>query len=225
MNFHNVEFESSYGLLHQLPPSDLMEIAFAGRSNVGKSSMINKIFNRKQLARVSSMPGKTVTINFFRLEDVRFADLPGYGYAKVSKSEKQRWARLMEGYFQSERNLALVFLLFDMRHPPTKDDLSMLEFLIEYEIPFVVVLTKSDKLSKKQKQERLTALQAEVPYAEQITMVPFSAETGEGCEDIWSIIEEIAATVDEDDEDDEGDEYDEDYDPDTDDNDSDDAPE
>ena len=194
MNFHNVEFETSYGFLHQLPPSDMMEIAFAGRSNVGKSSMINKIFNRKQLARVSSMPGKTVTINFFRLENVRFADLPGYGYAKVSKTEKQRWAKLMEGYFQSDRNLALVFLLFDMRHPPTKDDLAMLDFLVEYEIPFVVVLTKSDKLSKKQKQDRLNALQEEVPYAAQITMIPFSAETGEGTQEIWEIIEDVASS-------------------------------
>jgi GTP-binding protein len=193
MNHHHIEFESSYGNLRQMPPSDLLEIAFAGRSNVGKSSMINKIFNRKQLARVSSMPGKTVTINFFRLENVRFADLPGYGYAKVSKSEKQRWAKLMEGYFQSGRNIGLVFQLIDMRHPPTKDDLVMLDFLIEYEYPFVVVLTKCDKLSGKQRGERLTALQQEIPYADQIRMIPFSAETGEGAEEIWEIIEEVAA--------------------------------
>jgi GTP-binding protein len=195
MNHHHIEFESSYGRLHQMPPSDLLEIAFAGRSNVGKSSMINKIFNRKQLARVSSMPGKTVTINFFRLENVRFADLPGYGYAKVSKSEKQRWAKLMEGYFQSERNIGLVFQLIDMRHPPTKDDLVMLDFLIEYEYPFVVVLTKCDKLSAKQRGERLAALQQEIPYADQIRMIPFSAETGEGAEAIWESIEEVATEV------------------------------
>jgi GTP-binding protein len=192
MNHHHIEFESSYGKLSQMPPSDLLEIAFAGRSNVGKSSMINKIFNRKQLARVSSMPGKTVTINFFRLENVRFADLPGYGYAKVSKSEKQRWAKLMEGYFQSERNIGLVFQLIDMRHPPTKDELVMLDFLIEYEYPFVVVLTKCDKLSLRQRGERLAALQQEIPYADQIRMIPFSAETGEGAEAIWEIIEEVA---------------------------------
>ena len=171
----------------------MAEIAFAGRSNVGKSSMINKIFNRKQLARVSAMPGKTVTINFFRLENVRFADLPGYGYAKVAKSEKQRWAQLIEGYFNDGRNIQLVFQLVDMRHPPTADDLQMIDYLIEHEFPFVVVLTKRDKLSKKQQADRLAALQQEIPYADQITMIPFSAETGEGVEEIRSIIEEIAA--------------------------------
>ena len=191
MNFHNIAFESSYGRFDQLPPSDVAEIAFAGRSNVGKSSMINKIFNRKQLARVSAMPGKTVTINFFRLENVRFADLPGYGYAKVAKSEKQRWAQLIEGYFNDGRNIQLVFQLVDMRHPPTADDLQMIDYLIEHEFPFVV--TKRDKLSKKQQADRLAALQQEIPYADQITMIPFSAETGEGVEEIRSIIEEIAA--------------------------------
>lgn len=193
MNFHNVTFESSYGRLEQLPESDLIEIAFSGRSNVGKSSMINKIFNRKQLARVSATPGKTATINFFKLENVRFADLPGYGYAKVSKAEKQRWAKLIEGYFASGRNLQLVFQLIDMRHPPTADDLMMLNHLIEYEFPFVVILTKHDKLSKKQRQERLDTLQTELPYAEQITVIPFSSETGEGVESVCEIIEEIAA--------------------------------
>ena len=193
MNFHNIAFESSYGRFDQLHPSDVAEIAFAGRSNVGKSSMINKIFNRKQLARVSAMPGKTVTINFFRLENVRFADLPGYGYAKVAKSEKQRWAQLIEGYFNDGRNIQLVFQLVDMRHPPTADDLQMIDYLIEHEFPFVVVLTKRDKLSKKQQADRLAALQQEIPYADQITMIPFSAETGEGVEEIRSIIEEIAA--------------------------------
>ncbi|MDR2933092.1 MAG: ribosome biogenesis GTP-binding protein YihA/YsxC [Oscillospiraceae bacterium] len=191
MNFHNVTFESSYGRLDQLPVSDMVEIAFAGRSNVGKSSMINKIFNRKQLARVSSMPGKTVTVNFFRVGDVRFADLPGYGYAKVSKSEKQRWAKLMEGYFQSERNIALVFQLIDMRHPPTSDDLVMLDFLIDYGYPFVVVLTKCDKLSKKERDARMQAFMQEIPCADQVTMIPFSAETGEGVDAVKAIIEEL----------------------------------
>ncbi len=194
MNFHNITFESSYGRLEQLPESSLIEIAFSGRSNVGKSSMINKIFNRKQLARVSSMPGKTVTINFFKLENIRFADLPGYGYAKVSKTEKQRWGKLIEGYLHSERNLQLVFQLVDMRHPPTEDDLHMINFLIENEFPFVVVLTKCDKLSKKQQQERIDALKIEIPYAEQITMIPFSAETGEGVETVREIIEELASS-------------------------------
>lgn len=192
MNFNNIAFEAAYGLPEQLPEPDLIEVAFSGRSNVGKSSMINKLFMRKRLARVSQMPGKTSTINFFRLENVRFADLPGYGYAKVSKAEKRRWAKLIEGYFLSERNLQLVFQLIDMRHPPTADDLSMLDFLIDNEFPFVVILTKKDKLSKKQQEERLAAFMQEIPCAEQITMIPFSAVTGEGVDEVRAIVEEIA---------------------------------
>ena len=192
MNYHNVIFERSFGLSSQLPPSDMLEIAFAGRSNVGKSSMINKVLGRKQLARVSATPGKTATINFFRLENVRFVDLPGYGYAKVSRGEKLRWAELMEGYFADDRQLELVFQLIDMRHAPTKDDLHMLNFLIEQELPFVVVLTKQDKLSPKQQAERLAGFLKEIPYADQITMIPFSSETGEGVEAVRAIIDEIA---------------------------------
>ncbi len=192
MNYHNIVFETSFGLSSQLPPSDLAEIAFAGRSNVGKSSMINKLFNRKGLARVSATPGKTATINFFRLEPVRFVDLPGYGYAKVSRGEKQRWAGLMEGYFNTGRSIELVFQLVDMRHPPSKDDLQMIDFLIQNELPFVIILTKKDKLSKREQAERLGKLKEEVPYADQITMIPFSAVTGEGLEEIKGIIDEIA---------------------------------
>lgn len=193
MNYHKVEFERSYGTSAQLPPSELPEIAFAGRSNVGKSSMINKLFNRKQLARVSAVPGKTATINFFRTEYLRFADLPGYGYAKVSKSEKHRWAEMIEGYFAQERDLRLVFSLIDMRHPPTADDINMVNFLIERELPFVVVLTKKDKLSKKQQAERLAALREELPCADQLTLIPFSSQTGEGTDEIKAVITEIEA--------------------------------
>lgn len=192
MEFFNVEFETSFGRPDQLPPSTLPEIVFAGKSNVGKSSMINKIFNRKQLARVSSMPGKTSTINFFMLENVRFVDLPGYGYAKVSKQEKRRWADLMHAYFTSQRKIALVFSLIDMRHSPTKDDLDMIEFLIELELPFVIILTKMDKLKPAQVEKRLKELQGEIPYADQIKMIPFSATTGEGSAKIHKVIEEIA---------------------------------
>lgn len=191
MNYHNVQFETSFGISSQLPPSDLPEIAFAGRSNVGKSSMINKLFNRKQLARVSSVPGKTSTINFFRADGLRFADLPGYGYAKVSKSEKKRWGELIEGYFALERNLQLVFLLLDMRHPPTADDLTMVNFLIDHELPFAVILTKKDKLSQKQHKERLSLLKTELPYADQITAIPFSSQTGEGVDEVKAVIAEV----------------------------------
>ncbi|MCL2057010.1 MAG: ribosome biogenesis GTP-binding protein YihA/YsxC [Oscillospiraceae bacterium] len=193
MNRHNVVFDTSFGVPEQLPPPEFLEIAFSGKSNVGKSSMINKLFNRRQLARVSSMPGKTVTINFFKLDHIRFADLPGYGYAKVAKKEKQRWSKLMEAYFRSERDLGLVFQLLDARHKPTENDLVMINFLIDSEIPFVIVLTKIDKLSNTGRTARLEALKTEVPEGEDITMIPFSAVTGEGVEDVWGIIEEIAA--------------------------------
>ncbi|MCM1054041.1 MAG: ribosome biogenesis GTP-binding protein YihA/YsxC [Bacteroides sp.] len=194
MNYNKAEFLTSYGKFGQIPPSDRVEIAFSGRSNVGKSSLINKIFNRKALARVSATPGKTVTINFYGLENIHIVDLPGYGYAKVAKTEKQRWAGLIEGYLQADRNLGLVFQLVDFRHPPTADDLHMINFLIDSEIPFVIVLTKADKLKKTQREARLKSLQTELPCADQITVIPFSSETGEGVEEIRSIIEEIGET-------------------------------
>ncbi len=192
MNFNKVEFETSFGTFSQLPPSDMPEIVFSGRSNVGKSSLINAIFNRKNLARVSSVPGKTATINFFKVENIRFVDLPGYGYAKVSQGEKKRWSELIGGYFDDDRDLALVLQLVDMRHPPSKDDLMMIDFLIESEIPFIIVLTKADKLSQKQQNERLEALMQEIPYADQITMIPFSSTRFIGVEKVREIIEEIS---------------------------------
>lgn len=192
MNYNNAQFFTSYGSFRQIPPSDRTEIAFSGRSNVGKSSLINKIFNRKSLARVSAVPGKTATINFYSLENLFFVDLPGYGYAKVSKSEKERWGSLIEGYLNDDRDLALVFQLIDFRHPPTADDIMMVNFLIDSGIPFVVVLTKADKLSKKQREERRASLLTELPCAEDITIIEFSAQTGEGRDEIRSIIEDIS---------------------------------
>lgn len=188
MDLHNAAFEAAYGTFAQLPMSDLPEIAFSGRSNVGKSSLLNRLFNRKSLARVSSVPGKTVTINFYSVGDVRFVDLPGYGYAKVPKSEKKRWAEMMEGYFNSDRNLKLVVQLIDMRHPPTKDDLQMLDFLRENKIPFVVALTKSDKLNKTEYAERLSAVQNELDFVKQECVIPFSAATGAGSETLLQAI-------------------------------------
>lgn len=192
MNYNNAEFYTSYGNFSQIPPSERTEIAFSGRSNVGKSSLINKIFNRRSLARVSAVPGKTATINFYSLENLFFVDLPGYGYAKVAKSDKERWSSLIEGYLHDDRELALVFQLIDFRHPPTADDLMMVNFLIDSEIPFVVILTKADKLSKKQREERRESLRTELPCAEDITIIEFSAQTGEGRDEIRAIIEEIA---------------------------------
>ena len=179
MNYNNVAFEVAYGTAKQLPVSDLPEIVFSGRSNVGKSSLINKLFNRKNLARVSSVPGKTTTINFFRCEDVRFADLPGYGYAKRSGEEIRRWSNLMEGYFQSERNIKLVVQLVDMRHKPTADDKTMIDFLTAAGVPFVIALTKSDKLKKTERAKREQEIPEELPGLETIA---FSSENGEGVE-------------------------------------------
>lgn len=192
MNFSSACFKASYGTFKQLPPPEKAEIAFSGRSNVGKSSLINRIFGRKSLARVSSQPGKTATINFYELENLYFADLPGYGYAKVSKTDKKRWNDLIGGYLSDgERDLALVFQLIDFRHPPTKDDLDMIEYFVECEIPFAVVLTKADKLSKTERASRLEALKTELPYFDDLTLIPFSAVTDEGVDRLRSIVEEI----------------------------------
>ncbi len=190
MNFNNTEFYASYGKFEQIPPPEMPEVAFSGRSNVGKSSLINKIFNRKSLARVSSVPGKTATINFYKADGCYMADLPGYGYAKISKSEKLRWAELIEGYLNADRDIALVVQLIDMRHPPSKDDLQMIDFLIEREQPFVIVFTKADKLSAKEREERRRGFASEIPYFDSIEAVEFSAVTGEGADKIRSIIEE-----------------------------------
>lgn len=192
MNYNNARFFASYGKYEQIPPPERVEIAFSGRSNVGKSSLINKILNRKSLARVSAVPGKTATINFYDLENIYIVDLPGYGYAKVAKSDKERWNKLIGGYLGADRDMALVFQLIDFRHPPTADDLSMINFLIDGEYPFAVVLTKADKLSNNQRAERRRALLTELPCAEDITIVEFSAETGEGVDEIRGIIEELA---------------------------------
>lgn len=192
MNFNNAEFVRSYGEYSQLPPPERTEIAFSGRSNVGKSSLINKVLNRKSLARVSSVPGKTATINYYSLENIYLVDLPGYGYAKVAKSDKLRWSGLIEGYLHDDRRLALIFQLIDYRHPPTKDDLQMIDFLIESELPFVIVFTKADKLKKREREERMAGFSQEIPYFEDITHVEFSAETGEGVEELRRIITELA---------------------------------
>ena len=190
MNYNKVEFEAAFGTLKQIPQSDLPEIVFAGRSNVGKSSMLNRIFNRKNLARVSSMPGKTITINFFKVEGVRIVDLPGYGYAKVAKGEKRRWAEMMEGYFQSPRNIKLVVQLVDMRHKPSEDDYVMMRFLQVAGLPFIVAATQCDKLNKTQYNERKNALTEELAeFGDNLTILPFSSEKGEGTDELKKIIE------------------------------------
>jgi len=180
MNTNAFAFEASYGTARQLPPSTLPEIAFAGRSNVGKSSLLNCLLRRKALARVSGTPGKTVTVNFYSDGNVRLADLPGYGYAKRPQSELKRFAELMEGYFRSGRNIALVVQLIDMRHPPTRDDHTMLAFLCGAGLPFVIALTKRDKLRPMEYARRVEALDSEFAAYGDCVKIPFSSETGEG---------------------------------------------
>lgn len=191
MNLNQIQFETSFGRPDQFFESDCPEIAFVGRSNVGKSSMINRVFSRKNLARVSSSPGKTATINFFKLENLRFADLPGYGFAKVSKEEKEKWGVLMDSYFSTGRDIRLVLALIDYRHLPSKDDLVMIDFLIENEFPFVIILTKSDKLSKKQREEMLPKIIDALDLESDEGIIEFSSETGEGCDKIRELFENI----------------------------------
>lgn len=189
MRFDNAQFETSFGTEKQLVASTMPEIAFSGRSNVGKSSLLNKLLGRKSLARVSSMPGKTVTINMFRLDNCRFVDLPGYGYAKVSRNEKLRWSRLMEAYFGSERDLRLVVQLIDMRHDPTKQDLEMIEFMNANGIPFIVALTKCDKLNKTERMNQLMSICSVLTKYGNISVIPFSAVKGDGVDEIRGHIE------------------------------------
>lgn len=190
MNWNKVDFEAAFGTLEQLTESDLPEICFSGRSNVGKSSLINKILNRKSIARVSSTPGKTVTVNFYRLDDFRLVDLPGYGYAKVADRDRERWADLMEGYFRTDRNIKLCLQLIDMRHPATEFDISMLEFLSHFEIPYAVVLTKCDKLNKTEFNNRLSLLKEELgELGDNVDIIPFSALKGIGADAVRTVVE------------------------------------
>lgn len=190
MDLNKISFEAAFGTAEQLPPSDLPEVCFSGRSNVGKSSLINKVLNRKSIARVSSTPGKTVTINFYRAGDLRLADLPGYGYAKVPFAEKDRWSTLMETYFGSGRNIKLCLQLIDMRHPATEFDISMLKFLNHFKIPYMIVLTKCDKLNKTEFNDRLQKIQKELGFlGKNKKIIPFSALKNIGTEDIRAQID------------------------------------
>lgn len=190
INWSKAEITASYGKFLQIPALGLPEVAFSGRSNVGKSSLINKLLNRKSLARVSSTPGKTITINFYTVDNIFIVDLPGYGYAKTAKSEKARFGELTEKYLTSGR-ISLLVQLIDFRHPPTADDLMMLEFLKASSIPFIIALTKADKLKKKQRTERRAALNEELAFLkdDNIKIIEWSSETGEGVDELRVYIE------------------------------------
>lgn len=191
MNIHAAVFEQAFGLASQLPASTLPEIVFSGRSNVGKSSLINALCRRKSLARTSATPGKTATINFYHLGNFRLVDLPGYGYAKVSGSERQRWAGLVDGYFEQDRDVRLVCQLLDLRHPPTKDDQAMLAYLVDRQIPFVVALTKADKLKPTQRRLCEQTMRDALDMYEGITSIACSSITQEGLETLRAILDEV----------------------------------
>lgn len=188
MRWESAAFEAAAGLSSQLPSSTMPEIVFSGRSNVGKSSLINRLTGRKSLARTSATPGKTATINFYHLDGARLVDLPGYGYARVSDSERRRWSELIEGYFNDDRDVRLVVQLLDIRHTPSKDDYQMLEYMVEREIPFIAVLTKADKLNKTERAQRLAAFEEELADYEGIFTLPFSSSNGEGAEELREIL-------------------------------------
>lgn len=191
MNYNLVKFKASYGASSQLPPSTLPEIAFVGRSNVGKSSLINKLFNRKKLAYVSQTPGKTSTINFYSEGTIDFVDLPGYGFAKVAKSEKSRWTELIEGYLGQDRRFALVVSLVDIRHPATELDLKMLDFLEERGLPYLITLTKADKLSRAQQNRQLAALREQLGLAPEQSVAICSAQNGQGIPELQKTFEVV----------------------------------
>ncbi len=176
----------------QYPPSDIPEIALVGRSNVGKSSLINCLANRKNLARTSSTPGKTATINFYEFgKEFRIVDLPGYGYAKVSQAEREKWSGMIENYLSRRENLCAVIQLVDARHQPTKDDKTMFDWIKSYNYEPFVVATKLDKLKKSQIDGNLTAIYNELQLTEDSVLVPFSAENRTGREEVLELIDYV----------------------------------
>mgnify|MGYP003308775310 CR=1 FL=1 len=188
MNLHNVEFLISAANPKDFPGNRLPEIAFAGKSNVGKSSVINRILQRKNFARVGEKPGKTIHVNYFTIDKTcYFVDLPGYGYAKVSQKEKDRWGKLMEDYFAAQR-IDLGILIVDSRHPPTNNDITMANWFLDSGCPFVVVANKLDKLKKSEIEPNLQTIREDLNLPEECPIVPFSAEKGTGRDDLLKII-------------------------------------
>ncbi|WP_339228302.1 ribosome biogenesis GTP-binding protein YihA/YsxC [Oceanobacillus sp. FSL K6-2867] len=189
MKVTNAEIVISAVSQKQYPGDMLPEIALAGRSNVGKSSFINKLINRKNLARTSSKPGKTQTLNFYKInESFYFVDVPGYGYAKVSKKEREKWGGMMEEYFTTRETLKAVILVSDLRHEPTKDDLQMYEFLKYHELPVIIIATKLDKIPKNKRAQHVKRTKQTFQVAPEDIVIPFSSETGEGKDESWTVI-------------------------------------
>lgn len=189
MNYQNVEFLISAASVKDFPKNRLPEIAFAGKSNVGKSSVINRILQRKNFARVGEKPGKTIHVNYFTVDrKCYFVDLPGYGFAKVSQAEKERWGRLMESYF-AEQRIDLGVLIVDYRHAPTNNDITMARWFIDSGCPFVVVANKMDKLKKSELEPNLLTIREDLELPEDCPIIPFSAEKGNGRDELIRLIE------------------------------------
>lgn len=193
MNLNRAELLVSAVSKRQYPATQLPELAFAGRSNVGKSSLINKMLNRKKLARVSASPGKTATINFYNIDDTMlFVDLPGYGFAKVSKAEREKWGRMIDEYLHARPQLVQVVQLVDMRHKPTADDLVMFRWIVEMGFRPVVIATKKDKVRPSQRAGALELIQKTLQTEH---VIPFSSETGDGVEEVWRLFKEWTGVV------------------------------
>lgn len=192
MNVTKAEMIITAGFTSQFPVHDMPEIAFAGKSNVGKSSLLNAMLNRKALARTSSQPGKTQTINFYSVQDTfMFVDLPGYGYAKVSKQDRERWGKLIEGYLQKREQLQKIILLIDIRHEVGKNDKMMYDWIKHYHSEVVVVATKADKIKRSQLQKQLSVIRKGLELSSGDKLIAFSSETKQGKEELWKCIEEI----------------------------------
>lgn len=180
------------GITSKIPDTGLPEVAFAGKSNVGKSSLINGLMNRKALARTSAQPGKTQTINFYKINDeLDLVDLPGYGYARVTPSEKEKWGKMIENYLHTSRNLKAVFLLIDIRHDPSANDRQMYEWILHNGYEPIIIATKLDKLKRSQVQKNLKAIREGLKLKKGTTMIPYSAETKQGRDEIWELIESL----------------------------------
>ena len=190
MKIKNVELSIVCGITSKLPETDRVEIAFAGKSNVGKSSLINALMNRKALARTSATPGKTQTINFYNINDIMYlVDLPGYGYARVSEREKEQWGKLIERYLNTSKQLKAVFLLVDIRHEPSANDKQMYDWVIAQGYQPIIIATKLDKIKRSQVQKHTKMIKEGLGLLPGSTIIPFSAETKQGREEIWELIE------------------------------------
>lgn len=194
MIIKNINLETVCGITSKLPENSLPEIAFAGKSNVGKSSLINALMNRKSYARTSATPGKTQTINYYNINDAMYlVDLPGYGYAKVSEKEKIAWGKMIERYLNQSKQLKAVFLLIDIRHDPSANDKMMYHWIVEQGFQPIIIATKLDKIKRSQVQKQVKAVKSGLDLLPGTIVIPFSAETKQGREEIWDLMDSIVA--------------------------------